>query len=246
MMISICGQFRWRFGLAALLGVLLWFGLGRDAASAGILIKNVDPRFSALISQCAPTVQPETMAALISAESKGHQFAIADAGPKNMPWSQRKRLVRSYYMGSLDSAIAMATGLISNGHTVSLGVTQINDRNLPWLGLSIRDAFDPCTNVAAGGKILTGFYEKAVHQFGNGPKALRAALSAYNSGSWVRGERDGYVTLVLSQRGKSLGLRTDGRMSAKSLLMPVMASSRIKDNGKAFAMSSTDFIVATE
>jgi type IV secretion system protein VirB1 len=171
-------------------------------------VRGVSPQFSALIAQCAPTVHPETMAAVISAESRGHQFAIADAGPKNLPWAQRKLLVRSYYMGSLDSAVDLAHKLIANGHTVSLGPAQVNDRNLPAFGINLRQVFDPCTNIAIGGRILTNFYGQAVQQFGAGPKALRAALSAYNSGSWIRGERDGYVSLVYQQLGRPLTLRS--------------------------------------
>lgn len=226
-----------RRGTFALLTVLLWLGLG---GVAGAQVTGVSPEFSELISRCAPTVHPETMAAVISAESRGHQFAIADAGPKNMPWEQRKHLVRSFYMGSVDSAVAMATGLIANGHTVSLGPAQVNDRNLPALGLSLRDAFDPCTNVAAGGKILTDFYVKAAQQFGTGPRALRAALSAYNSGNWVRGERDGYVNLVFKQMGKPLVLRSD----ARSPVALATTGKQDRAGGKAFAMSTGTFVIA--
>lgn len=176
--------------------------------SAAAVLSGVDPVFSALIARCAPTVHPETMAAVISAESRGHQFAIADAGPVNLPWAQRKHLVRSFYLGSVDLSVAKAEELIASGHTVSLGISQINDRNLKSLGLSIKDVFDPCTNIAAGGKILTGFYQRAVRSFGPGPIALRAALSGYNSGDWLRGDRDGYVDLVYKQVGRPLNMQT--------------------------------------
>ncbi len=196
---------------------LLW---AADAPIAG-----VSPELSQLISRCAPTVHPETMAAVISAESRGQQFAIADAGPKNLPWAQRKHLVRSFYLSTVEDAVATATSLIASGHTVSLGISQINDRNLASLGIPLRNVFDPCTNVWAGGKILTQFYEKAARQFGPGPRALRAALSAYNSGSWVRGEQDGYVNLVMQQRGKSLALKHDQRLPG---VMRVAAAGQVR------------------
>lgn len=172
-------------------------------------VQGVDPELDALITRCAPTVHPETMAAVVSAESRGHQFAIADAGPVNLPWAQRKALVRSLYPGSLQEAVSTAQSLIAQGHTVSLGVAQVNDRNLARLGVSIKDVFDPCTNLALGGRILTDFYERAVTQFGQGPAALNAALSAYNSGDWVRGAKDGYVARVYRQLGRPLAIRTE-------------------------------------
>lgn len=214
----------------------------------------------ALVERCAPTVHPETMTAVISAESRGHQFAIADAGPVKLPWSERKHLVRSHYMGSLDEAEAKAKSLISNGHTVSLGLAQINDRNLPRLGMTIREVFDPCTNLSAGGKILTEFYERAAQEFGPGEKALRASISAYNSGSWIRGERNGYVGLVFKQAGKPLKIQTTVvvpriRDVMKSPITPVgymktiagravKADASSSENVRTFAISSRNFLVS--
>jgi type IV secretion system protein VirB1 len=154
------------------------------------------------------------MAAVISAESRGHQFAIADAGPVHLPWSVRKSMVASFYFGNKQEAVNKAQELINAGHTVSLGPAQVNDRNLKRLGITLEQAFDACTNIAGGGKILTEFYERAVAKFGRGEQALRAALSAYNSGDWSRGEKDGYVSLVTQQVGRPLVLRTGGLKTA--------------------------------
>jgi len=187
------------------LGFVLLFSNEVHAASVPVL--GVSPEMSDLIAKCAPGVHPETMAALISAESRGNQYIIADAGLVNMPWAQRKRLVRSLHYDNIDDATKAATALIREGHTVSIGLTQVNDRNLKALGITIRDAFDPCVNVAAGGKIFTAYYKEAVKHLGFGERAMSVALSGYNSGDWRRGERDGYVNLVLNQRGRELDLR---------------------------------------
>lgn len=190
----------------------------------GLGVAGVDPALNELIARCAPTVHPETMAAVISAESRGHQFAIADAGPVHLPWSQRKSMVRSHYPKTMEEAVATAENLIARGHTVSLGVAQVNDRNLSRMGVSIKDMFDPCTNVSVGGKILTDFYERAVKKFGTGPGTLQAALSGYNSGDWTRGARDGYVNLVYNQVGKPLTLRSQRvvpKLSGTSASTPI-------------------------
>lgn len=217
--------------------------LGGLALAQSGPIAGVDPEFAALIERCAPTVHPETMAAVISAESRGHQFAIADAGPVKLPWSQRKAMVRSFYFGTVTEAVAKAKELIASGHTVSLGFTQINDRNLPKLGLSLSDVFDQCTNVRAGGSILTEFYIRAVKVFGPGPRALRAAISGYNSGDWMRGEKDGYVDLVYKQAGRPLAVRTGTSTAAgmqrqqQSPAVPHLS----QPPAKAFAMSVTNY-----
>lgn len=211
-------------------------------------VQGVDPELDALIARCAPTVHPETMAAVVSAESRGHQFAIADAGPVNLPWAQRKALVRSLYPGSLQEAVATAQSLIAQGHTVSLGVAQVNDRNLVRLGVSIKDVFDPCTNLALGGRILTNFYDRAVTQFGQTPAALNAALSAYNSGDWVRGARDGYVARVYRQLGRPLSIRTERvvpRMRAASTAVaPASAGPEPARSDRAFTLGVRNFSVA--
>lgn len=213
-------------------------------------VQGVDPAFSLLIARCAPTVHPETMASVISAESRGHQFAIADAGPVKLPWAQRKALVRSLYPSTLDDAVNTAEALIKNGHTVSLGLAQVNDRNLRGFGLTVREVFDPCTNLATGGKILTAFYEKAARKFGPGPRTLNAALSAYNSGDWVRGARDGYVNLVYQQLGKPLAMRSTPVIpSIKSVKKEArsgewqVAEKKPKAR-REFAMTVSDFVVA--
>jgi len=209
-------------------------------------VQGVSPELSAMLARCAPSVHPETMAAIVSAESRGHQYAIADAGPKHLPWSKRKRLVRSFYEGSLDSAVARVNGLLAQGHTVSMGPAQVNDRNLPALKMTVRDAFDSCKNVAAGGKILTAFYVKAAKQYGPGDRALRAALSAYNSGSFVRGEKDGYVDLVFKQRGKPLELKAGGRLGVAASASSSKVRVADKSVQREFAMAASGFAVSGE
>ena len=209
-------------------------------------LPGISPEMWNLLARCAPTVHPETMAAVISAESRGHQFAIADAGPVSLPWSQRKSMVRSFYFGTAQEAAEKANELIAAGHTVSLGPAQINDRNLRPLGLSVESVFDPCTNVAAGGQILTNFYQRAAKQFGSGGRALRAALSAYNSGDWLRGEKDGYVDLVVRQVGRPLTLRTGTQTIATAGQQQSQwrKVGRVGNQERAFALVSREFVVS--
>lgn len=69
-----------------------------------------------------------------------------------------------------------------------------------WLGLTWETVFDPCTNVAALGRVLTANYNSAIA--GRDPQsALRVALSMYNTGSQTRGFRNGYVAKVVGNAG---------------------------------------------
>lgn len=217
---------------------------GQAESSGTVLaVKGIAPDLVALMTKCAPTVHPQTMAAVVSAESRGNQFAIADAGPVNLPWAQRKFMVRSLYPKTLEEAVATAQLLIKNGHTVSLGIAQINDRNLVPMKVSINQVFDLCTNLSIGGRILTDFYRRATLQFGAGKNALHAALSAYNSGDWYRGANDGYVSRVYRQIGIPLAVRSN---SAQRLPVPQLEDPQIETatQERQFTLEARDFSIA--
>ncbi|MDE2341284.1 MAG: transglycosylase SLT domain-containing protein [Alphaproteobacteria bacterium] len=77
-----------------------------------------------------------------------------------------------------------------------LGLGQINSRNMHALGLTWETVFDPCTNLAALGQVLTQNYN-AVKTGRDPQSALRVAFSLYNTGSMSRGFRNGYVAKVI-------------------------------------------------
>ena len=101
--------------------------------------------------------------------------------------------------------VRVASYYVSKGYSVDLGLGQINSRNMRWLGLTWDTVFDPCTNIAAAGRVLAGNYQ-TVRPAYDPQTALRVALSMYNTGSQVRGFRNGYVGKVLGNAGVSDGL----------------------------------------
>jgi type IV secretion system protein VirB1 len=126
---------------------------------------------SAYVRACAPNVAPTTSLAIIRVESQG------------WPWSIHDNTVRrGYALRTRDEATRAALELAQAGHNLDLGLMQVNTSNLGWLGLSIGQAFDPCTNIAAGGRILTDDYVSAARRYGPGQLALYHAFEAYNSG----------------------------------------------------------------
>ncbi|MEQ1552221.1 lytic transglycosylase domain-containing protein [Sphingorhabdus sp.] len=143
----------------------------------------------ALASQCAPTVAPETVLAIVQTESSGEQFALNVNGGRQ-PARQ----------GNAADATATARRYVAAGYSVDLGLGQINSRNMRWLGLTWGTVFDPCTNVAALARVLTTNYNSV--KAGRDPQtALRVALSMYNTGSQTRGFRNGYVAKVVGNAG---------------------------------------------
>lgn len=142
-----------------------------------------------LAMQCAPNVAPLTVAAIVATESRGEPYALnVNGGP---------RLGR---IATAAAAVAVARRYVTAGYSVDLGLGQINSRNMRRLGLTWNTVFDPCTNLAALGRVLTESYEAAL--VGREPQAaLRVAISRYNTGSPSRGFHNGYVGRVVAQAG---------------------------------------------
>lgn len=95
-----------------------------------------------LASQCAPTVAPETVLAIVQTESSREPFALNINGGRQ-PARQRNAA----------DAAATAQRYVSAGYSVDLGLGQINSRNMRWLGLTWDTVFEPCTNLAALGRV---------------------------------------------------------------------------------------------
>jgi type IV secretion system protein VirB1 len=141
---------------------------------------------AAFLTQCGPAVAPSTTRAIIQVESGGDALAIGD-----------NNLRKSFAPKTRHEAISLATQLISQGHSVDLGLMQINSSHLGPMQLSLDDVFDPCRNVQTGTAILSDFYRKYPNQ--NPDLTLFNALSAYNTGRAWRGA--GYVNRILAAAG---------------------------------------------
>ena len=159
----------------------------------------------ALSAQCAPGVSPQTLAAVAHAESRFDPLAIGvnGGGAVRQPRSR-------------DEAIRTARRLLASGANIDLGIAQINSANLAWLNLSIEDAFDPCRNLAAAATVLRAGFRPVSAQPLERRRALRVALSRYNTGHPDRGFRNGYVARVEAS-GLRLGLAAVAAPAAAAL-----------------------------
>jgi type IV secretion system protein VirB1 len=152
-----------------------------------------------MIQKYAPDVAPQTIVAIIKVESGGNQYGVGINGPVKIHIRPK----------SAQEAIAEARRWISRGYSVDVGLMQINSRNLQRLGITIERAFDPAINIQVGAKILVGNYRQAVKSYGPGQNALKAALSAYNTGNYVNGFKNGYVAKYYSRCRLRGTCRTD-------------------------------------
>lgn len=135
--------------------------------------------FAALSLQCAPTVHVRAMNALVHVESSFRQFAIAVV---DGPQVRQPR--------TLQEAVAVVGNLERKGLNYSVGYAQVNKVNFKKQGLTIQTAFDACSNIRAGSRILEDCFQSAKKRYSqNDQVALRAAYSCYYSGNFLRGFR---------------------------------------------------------
>ncbi len=140
----------------------------------------------ALSQSCAPSVAPQTLAAIAHVESRFDPLAIGVNRNGARPARAR----------NATEAATTARRLLSGGANLDLGLAQINSDNLGWLGLTVEDTFDPCLNLRAAATVLRAGYRPVGETPAHRQSALRVALSRYNTGDARRGFRNGYVARV--------------------------------------------------
>lgn len=144
------------------------------------------PLFLQLAASAAPSVAPETLAAFAQAESRLEPLAIGDNDTG-----------RSYRLATVAEAVALASSLLAQRHSLDLGIMQVNSANLPRVGLTVETAFDPAQSIRAGAAILTEAYLRC-RRGGDVAEqpALRCAASIYNTGREQAGILNGYQARV--------------------------------------------------
>ena len=175
------------------------------------------------IAACPDLAVPaQVMRHVVAVESGTNPYAMGVVG---------RRLVRQ--PRNLHEAVATARMLEGRGYNYSLGVSQINRGNLHKYRLDDHSkAFDLCSNLAAGSRILADCYRSAQGNWGK-------AFSCYYSGNFVTGFRDGYVrkvydsinhgTLVAQNppSTSAIPLRTDANGAAPAATRPARATPSI-------------------
>jgi type IV secretion system protein VirB1 len=174
---------RAKFRKYRLAGVLLCLSAISPAPVFAATLSDAD--FATLAARCAPGVPVWVLRGVARTESDFHPWMLHDNGTH-----------ASANPASLAAAEALAAARIAEGHSVDLGLMQINSANLSALGLTVDAALDPCASLAGGAAVLQAAY-------GTGPvrsgqlAALLMALSIYNTGSPLKGIMNGYARRVM-------------------------------------------------
>lgn len=130
------------------------------------------------------SVPKEVMQHVVHVESSRNPFAIGVVGGY---------LARQ--PKSLDEALAAVRQLKEEGYNFSVGIAQVNRYNLAKYGLNTyADAFDVCSNLRAGSRILRECYDRA-QDWGK-------AFSCYYSGNFATGFDHGYVQKIFASMRK--------------------------------------------
>ncbi|MBP2449209.1 lytic transglycosylase domain-containing protein [Rhizobium leguminosarum] len=125
--------------------------------------------FADIAQTCAPMVQVETLAGIVSLESRFQPFAIRiNSGP---PLATQP--------ASKAEAIEVATSLIADRQDIQIGLGGIGLEQLQKLKLSVADAFDPCLNLKATASLLDGYYRVALRAGDDPAQAEMAMLQSY-------------------------------------------------------------------
>jgi type IV secretion system protein VirB1 len=157
------------------------------------------PQTLALAAACSGGAEPKVLASIAEVESGLDTLAI------NVNGKRPRRL----FPADEATAAEAAGQLIARGLSVDLGLSQINSKNLSWLGETPSELFDPCRNLAAAAQILSRDLARA--DAGLAPPAqLDQALSFYNTGDRRRGFSNGYVAKVEAARAGIEALAASG------------------------------------
>jgi type IV secretion system protein VirB1 len=130
------------------------------------------------------SVPKEVMQHVVHVESSRNPFAIGVVGGY---------LARQ--PKTLEEALAAVRQLKEEGYNFSVGIAQVNRYNLAKYGLNTyANAFDACSNLRAGSRILRECYDRA-QDWGK-------AFSCYYSGNFATGFDHGYVQKIFASMRK--------------------------------------------
>jgi type IV secretion system protein VirB1 len=162
--------------------------------------------FDQVAARCAASVPVGTLAAVARTESGGDPWVLHDntTGASIRP-------------NSLGAAQLDAKQLLLQGHSVDIGLMQINSANLSALGISATDALDPCASLSGGAAVLRAAYGDG-NTSSDQSVALLLALSRYNTGTPFKGIMNGYARTV--EQNAVLGSPADAITPAAQTVDP--------------------------
>lgn len=98
----------------------------------------------------------------------------------------------SFIPKTKDEAIKIAQSYINAGFSVDVGYMQLNSDNFKQLNTTLENALEPCKNIYLSSTIFYNFY-KDTSKKDSSITRVQKSLSAYNTGSYELGFKNGYV-----------------------------------------------------
>jgi type IV secretion system protein VirB1 len=148
--------------------------------------------FDGLALSCAPGVAIPTLRAVAAVESHFDPLAIRDNTTRE-----------SWTPSSLSAATALTKDRVKLGHSVDIGLMQINSGNLASLHMGVEDAFDACHSLDAAHRILQTAFAAGSSE-AERQAAILITLSRYNTGKPLTGVANGYANQVISAQSAPL------------------------------------------
>ena len=138
-----------------------------------------------LIEQCKnPIVPTKIVKMIVQEESSKNPYAV------NVNKDGRSFI--SFIPKTKDEAITIAQSYINAGFNVDVGYMQLNSDNFKQLNTTLENALEPCKNIYLSSTIFYNFY-KDTSKKDSSITRVQKSLSAYNTGSYELGFKNGYV-----------------------------------------------------
>jgi type IV secretion system protein VirB1 len=136
-----------------------------------------------LVMMCGFPHDRELMSRIIRTESGGRIYAVAEVNGSG------------HFPTSISQALATIDSAHAAGRKVSVGIAQIYEDNVKRFGVELAQAFEPCVNLQMAHQILLECRARSHAQ--DERVVLRQVLSCYNSGNFITGQSNGYVSATL-------------------------------------------------
>ena len=154
--------------------------------------------FETFAAKCAVTVALDILLGIASIESGVRPLAIrANGAPIAIPDS--------------GAGVAMALAASDKGHDVGIGLLGLTERQLASAGVSITEAFEPCSNFRAGAAQFDRAAQDAMKRGLIGAGVEKSAIR-----SWWRPD-GGYVSSEAYERAVQLARKSAASLATKEL-----------------------------
>ena len=140
---------------------------------------------SLFIEQCKNPVVPTQIVKMIVQEE-------SSKNPYSINVNKDGKSFVSFTPKTKDEAIKIAQTYINAGFSVDVGYMQLNSDNFELFNTTLEKAIEPCQNLFCASTVYYNFFKNTSKE---SPKIQRVkqSLSAYNTGSYELGFKNGYV-----------------------------------------------------